>query len=217
MTTKLTIYNGCLQILGERKLASLDDPVDDDTPQSQIELDTAWDNGARDFCLEQALWNFATRSQEITYDPDITPAFGLQRVFEKPSDWIRTAALCSDEKFTSTVLDYRDEGPYWFSDLDTIYVKYISNDSSYGYDLSLWPQTFVKFVSAYLAMETCERITQNRVKRIDLEVKYMERLNNATSKDAFNQANQRPALGAWARSRGGGRNRDGGSRGQLTG
>lgn len=178
MTTKLSLYNGALLLMTERKLASLDDPVGDDTPLAQIELDTVWDNGARDFCLEQGLWNFATRSQSITYDPDITPAFGLQRVFDKPSDWIRTAALCSDDRFSATVLDYRDEGSYWFSDLDTIYVKYISNDNSYGYDLSLWPQTFVKFVSAYLAMETCERITQNRVKRIDMEAKYIERLNN---------------------------------------
>ncbi len=203
--TRLTLYQGALQCMTERKLAVLDSPVDDDTPIAQVELDTAWDNGAVDYCLEQALWNFATRSSSLTYDPDTTPSFGLRYAFDKPSDWIRTAAVCTDEHYRDPLMDYRDEQGYWFSDLQTIYVKYVSNDNAYGNDMSLWPQSFRKVVEAFLAMETCERITQSRVKRADMEAKYFRRLFDASAKDAFNQATQLPSPGSWVRSRSGGR------------
>lgn len=199
MATKLSTYNQALQFLGERKLTSLASPA---TEQTQIELDTAWDNGAVDYCLEQVLWNFATRSISLTYSPSVTPAFGLRYAFNKPSDWVRTGAVCSDGYFESPILDYRDEQGYWFCDLQTIYVKYISNGVTYGNDFSLWPQTFQKVVSGYLAMETCERITQNRIKRADMEKKYFRLLFDASAKDAFNQATQLPAPGSWVRSRG---------------
>jgi hypothetical protein len=200
MTTQLSVYNGALLLVGERKLTAIASPA---TEQSQVDLDLAWDNGAKDYCLEQALWNFATRSISLTYDPDVTPAFGLRYAFSKPSDWIRTGAICSDEHFQCPVLEYRDEGSYWFSDLQTLYIKYISNDSSYGGDLSLWPQTFVKCMSAFLARETCEKLTQSRVKKIDMDTEYRLRLQDASAKDAFNQATQLPAPGGWAMSRGG--------------
>lgn len=197
--TRLTLYNAALQLMTERKLTALDDPAEE---QSQIELDTCWDGGAVDYCLEQALWNFATRSISLTYDPDVTTVFGLKYAFNKPSDWIRTSAISDDEFFNDPLMDYRDEGERWFSDSQTIYIKYVSNDSQFGADYSLWPQTFQKVVAAYLAMETCDRITQNRIKRADMEVKFARRLFDASSKDAFNQATQMPAAGSWVRSRG---------------
>ena len=198
--TKLSTYNQALQMMGERKITSLASPA---TEQTQIELDTAWDNGAVDYCLEQALWNFATRKISLSYDPDVTPSFGLKYAFNKPTDWIRTSAICSDQRFFDPILEYEDIGEYWYSDLQTLYIKYISNDASYGSDFSLWPQTFQKVVSGYLAMETCERITQNRVKRADMETKYYRLLFDASAKDAFNQATQLPSPGSWVRSRGG--------------
>jgi hypothetical protein len=199
--TRLSTYNGALLLMGERRLTELDDPAEE---QSQIELDTAWDNGAVDYCLEQALWNFATRTIELTYDPDSTPEFGLTYAFNKPTDWIRTAAFCSDGHFTDPILGYKDKGEFWYCDLQTVYIEYISNDNSYGNDLSLWPQTFRKVVEAFLATETCERITQSRVKRADMEAKYFRRLFDASAKDAINQATQFPVAGNWVRARGGG-------------
>lgn len=199
MTTQLGLYNQALLILGERRLTAIDSPA---TEKSQIELDVVWDNGAIDYCLEQALWNFAMRSIQLSYDPDTTPPFGLQFAFNKPTDWIRTAALCEDDHFYVPCLDYEDRADFWWSDLNELYIKYVSNDSAYGADLSLWPQSFIKFVAAYLAKEACSRIiVGDKEKRKEVEAIYRTALLDASAKDAINEATKFPAEGNWAASR----------------
>lgn len=47
MASKLTVYNGALLVLGERKLASLSES----TP-SRRKLDTVWDDDGVKHCLE---------------------------------------------------------------------------------------------------------------------------------------------------------------------
>ena len=198
MTTQLSLYNQALQLLKERKLTALDSPAEE---KSQIELDTVWDNGATDYCLEQAYWNFATRDIELSYDPDTTPAFGLQYAFNKPSDWKRTSAICSDELFTVPHLSYRDRGSFWYSDLDTLYISYVSNDASYGGDLSLWPQVFVKYVAAYLASEACLRITGSKDLKVEVDFILRQRFDDASNNDVMNEPTKLPPRGRWAAAR----------------
>ena len=131
-TTRLKLYNEALiTFLGERALGSLAE-----NREPRRVLDAVWDNGAIDYCLEQGLWNFATRAQQITYSPSVEPPFGYRYAFTKPDDYVRTAAVCSDERFNCPLTQYADEGGFWFADLDTLYVKYVSDDDQYGYDLS---------------------------------------------------------------------------------
>lgn len=203
MTTRLSLYNGALLLIGERKLASLSE-----SREPRRVLDDVWDDGAVDYCLEQGLWNFAMRTVEVSYDPDVTPDFGLAYAFSKPDDWVRTAALCSDEYFNDPVTRYADERDYWFADLDTLYVKYVSNDDEYGNDLSLWPQSFVKYVHAYLAEEICERITQHESKLDGIQRKLKKRLSDARSKDAINAPVKFPPAGGWTSARMRGARRD---------
>lgn len=203
--TQLTIYNQALLMVGERALESV---ATSDIQTPQKELDIVWDNGAIEYCLEQALWNFASRTVSISYNPSITPAFGYKYVFDKPTDWVRTSALCADADFYIPLIDARDKGSYWHAHIDTIYVEYISIDDEYGNDMSLWPRSFEKVMVAYLAKETCEKITQSRVKKADMELIYQSRLLNASTKDAFNQSTKRPAPGGWVRSRAGGSHRE---------
>src|SRR3546814_15137415 len=68
--------------------------------------------------------------------------------------------MASDEYFRCplTSLGARDEGGFWFSDLATIYVRYVSDDASFGLDMSLWPVNFTRLVEAYLADQTAPRI-----------------------------------------------------------
>jgi len=61
MPTQLSIYNGALNILGERKLADLDE-----NREPRYELDDIWDNEMIDRVLQFGLWNFAARSVELT-------------------------------------------------------------------------------------------------------------------------------------------------------
>lgn len=196
MTTRLQLYNNALLALGERKLASLSE-----NRESRRVLDQVWDDGFVDSVLEQGYWNFAIRTIELEYEPSIEPDFGYQRAFVKPDDYIRTAAICSDEFFNEPLLSYSDEANYWFAEIDTIYVKYVSNDEDYGNNLGEWPETFTDFAQALLASKVSQRITQSDSKTEMMEKKARKALVDARSKDAMAEPPTFMPTGNWVRSR----------------
>jgi len=91
MTTRLKLYNEALRICGETSLASL---TEDREPRHL--LDEVWDNGGVKACLEAGQWRFALRTIQLDYDADITPEFGLQRAFQKPTDWCATSSVSAN-------------------------------------------------------------------------------------------------------------------------
>lgn len=204
MTTRLQRYNEALLLLGERNLASLTE-----NREPRRLLDQVWDTGAVDFCLEQAFWKFATRSVRIDSTPSIEPEFGYQYVFIKPDDFIRTSSVCSDEYFSIPIDRYSDEAGYWFADIDVLYVKYVSNDTQYGADTALWPGSFSKYFSAYLASEICVRLTQSSTKKAEIDKLMEQLLTKAKSKDAMAGPTVQLPAGSWTRARGGSGDREG--------
>lgn len=198
--TQLRLYNQALRICKERKLASLSE-----NREPRRLLDEAWGDGSTNGsvrrCLEAGQWTFATRSIQLDYSPSITPSFGYQYAFDQPSDMVKVAGICSDEYFNTPLLRYTDEGDYWYADLQTIYVRYISNGASYGTDLSRWPETFVDFVAADLAMEIVGNLTNgdSDVSRVDkIRTRAMTR---ARSNDAMNKPTTFMPMGGWRRAR----------------
>lgn len=210
--SRLNLYNSALNHCGERKISSLSESV-----ESRRVLDSAWDEGAVDYCLEAGLWKFAMRTVQIDYSPSVEPDFGYSRAFDKPTDFIRTAAVCSDEFFKVPLLEYVDEAGFWFTDLDTIYVRYISNDSAYGGDYSLWTQTFARYVAAHLASQAITKLSQDEAKWKKVEFIKDQALKDALSRDAQADPTKFPPQGSWVNARGRGRRRDGGNRGSLIG
>lgn len=219
MTTRLQLYNDALMLCGERFLASL---TEEREPRRL--LDQVWDSNGVRYCLEQGQWQFAMRTQEVDYDPSTEPPFGYRRAFNKPDDWVLTSALCSDAYFRTPLLAYADELEFWYADLDTIYVKFVSNDSDYGADLSIWPATFSDYAAAYFASKIIAKLTQDE-KRIafllgapgDIDGGELgRRLKVAKSRAAMTQPTQFPAQGSWTRSRYGSRG-DRGNRNRLIG
>lgn len=212
-TTRLQLYNEALRMCGERRLASLTE-----NREPRHLLDQVWAEGGVDGCLEQGQWNFAMRTQQIDDDPAVSPAFGLTYGFTKPSDWIRTAGLCSDERFSAPLLDYKDEAGYWYSDTTPLYVRYVSNDSGFGGDLSMWPGTFAGFAAAHFAYQIVFKITSDKERIAIVKRELRDRKRDALNKDAMNDPTTFPAKGSWVRARGSqGWRRDGGNRGGLIG
>jgi uncharacterized protein YneR len=214
VTTKLELYNDALLICGERFLASL---TEEREPRRL--LDHVYASGGVQACLEEADWYFAMRTIQIDYDDSVEPDFGYSRAFAKPDDWVRTAALCADEFFRSPLTRYFDEAGYWYSDLDTLYVRYVSNDENYGMNLGAWPINFRDFVAAHFA----SRIVA-KVKTGDDEVKRVEKVREgyllkAKNKSALNGPTSFPARGNWglARNRFPNRRDGGGTTGNLIG
>lgn len=211
-TSRLDIYNDALLLVGERFLSSLTE-----AREPRRLLDHVYNNDGIGDCLESGQWFFAMRTIKIDYDPGIQSEYGYRRAFEKPSDWVLTSALCSDEYFNEPLNRYYDEAGYWYSDLTEMYVRYVSNDSAYGLDLSRWPKKFTKFVSAHFASEIITKIDIERYN--DLLTIRERRLTDAKNSDAMADPTQFPAQGSWstARQRGNTTRRDRGNRGSLIG
>lgn len=214
MTTKLSLFNGALMLCGERFLSSL---TEEREPRRL--LDRAWDDGAWvKACLEQGQWNFAMRTVQIDYETSIEPQFGYRRAFTKPSDWVITSGLCSDEFFRAPLTQYRDEAGYWYADLDTLYVRYVSNDASYGLDFNKWPESFREYVEEYLANKVIRKITDSEEEEAKSDKRLKKKLLHAKSRAAMADPTSFPPPGSWvsARNRMAG-GRDGGNRGSLIG
>lgn len=211
MTTQLSLYNGSLRAIGERKLASLSE-----NREPRRLLDDVW-TGAIKTCLEEADWKFAQRTAKLVYDPSYTATFGYLRRFTKPADCVRWSKVCTDEYQNTPLTAYAEEAGFLFSDLDEIYVSYVSDDSSYGSDMSLWPESFVAVVELYLAAQIISRIEQSKTNEAEMEKKHARALTNAKSKDAIQGPTKFLPTGSWVASRGVRRSDDRGNRGQLIG
>lgn len=162
------------------------------------------------------------RSLQIDYDTAVSTSFGYNRAFSKPTDWCLTSAVCSDEYFSSPPLNYRDEGAYWYADIDTIYVRFVSDDSAYGGDLSLWTPKFTEFVAAHFAGKIILKLSGDKTKWEMIEHPRTgirkKKLDEAKSHDAMADPVKFLPPGGWRHSRrNGGRSGDGGSTGSLTG
>jgi len=217
LTTRLELYNAALLICGERFLSSLSE---DREPRHL--LDHVWDNDGVRKCLESGQWKFAMRAVRLDYDTAIDPEFGYRRAFSKPTDWCTTTAVCSDEYFNVPLLQYVEEAGYWFADIDELYVRYVSNDSSFGGDLSLWPAKFADYVAAFFASKIILKLTADKERRDAIlhprDGLLVRATKEAKSHDAMAGPTVFPPRGSWSSARGPGYSRrDRGSRSNLTG
>lgn len=209
-----SIYNDALLIAGERALSSLTE-----NREPRYLLDQLWNNDGVLACLEEAQWFFAMRTVQIDYDPDFGHPFGFERAFNKPDDWVLTSAVCSDEFFRVPVTRYSDEAGYWYADIDTLFIKYVSSDEDYGLDLAKWPRSFTEFVSAHFASKVILKITNDEQRLAKAMALRQKTLDQAKNKCAMAEPTAFPAQGVWSRSRTRwmGRNDGGNTGGNLIG
>lgn len=193
MASKLAIYKGALRLLGPHELAALTD----DRPE-RYQLDDAWDDAAA-YVLMEGLWNFAIRSATVTQSG--TTISGWDYAFTKPTDWVRTAGISNEPTFLAGFESYQDQGGKWYANVDTLYVRYVSNDASYGLNITAWPLTFAKAMEAYLAFETGLPVSGDRGNRNDLYQLYKARLARAKALDAFDESVKFPPAGRLVRAR----------------
>lgn len=198
---KLAIYNGALLRLGERRLASLTE-----ARKPRRVLDDIWgsDNNAVRYILERGEWNFAIKAAESVYTPSVEPDFGFQRAHTKPDDFVRLAAISDEAYFVNSLgaHQYSDEVGYWFTDLDTLFVKYVSDASDYGLDSAAWPEAFRNALEAYLAERAAPAITNSEQRKQSAMQDRKEALVEAKSGDAMNEGYKLLRGGTWSRARG---------------
>lgn len=213
MTDQLSLYNGACGLMGERQLMSLTE-----NRVSRRELDGAWNRGAVLSCLEAGLWHFAMRTAAANYDPDITTSFGYQRAYSLPPDFVRWAKVSEDEYFQVPHTRCLTQSGFFYSDLEVVYWQWVSNGTDYGMDFSLWPESFTRFVEAYLASLVALRITGSKEVVGYVESKLKSSKTEAKAKDAMQESTQFLPPGNWSQSRHGLRTAsDGGSLTNLIG
>lgn len=195
MTSKLKMYKEALGHLEERTILSLTE-----AREPRRVLDDYYDSTI-EFCLERGFWNFAMRAIQIDTSSGISPTFGYDYAFQKPSDWVRTYWVSVDEQMTLPLMDYVDENGLWFANFDPLFIKYVSSDSAYGGDLSIWPGSFADAFALRLARQACRRITGSTTLANELKVEEKRAFVIASSRDAMNEPPGQPPIGSWARSR----------------
>lgn len=179
--TQLSLYKDAITLIGGRRLSALTEER-----KSRRVLDDAWDEGRLiDEALEAGQWAFACRTTRLDYDPSISPNFGYVHAFEKPIDYIQTVSVCSDEYFNSAITQFADETGYWWADLDELYVKYTSNDSSYGKDFTKWPPSFKAYFVALLASRAVFQLTHSETRERMVEAKLERARIKAIGKDGL--------------------------------
>ena len=211
MTTQLELYNDALIEIGERTLSSLSE-----NREPRRVLDAVYSNVVAE-CLEAGQWTFAVRTIQIDADPNLTTDFGYNNVFTKPDDWVRTIGLSDSEYVDLPLNSYKDEGGYWLADVDPLYVSYVSNDTSYGLNLGLWPASFSKYVVLSLAQAICRRITSNKADSEAIEKSQTKAKRDALNKDSFNKSVKFAPTGSWVNARSGGGTRERGKLNRLIG
>lgn len=154
--TKLTLYNDALILLGQRRLAT-----DADTREERYDLDSLYDNGAVDYCLEMVKPRFATKLDQITgVAATLESSFTYQATL--PTNFAALAeeadgmpAIYRDGRMESKIGRFAREddgsGKYILSDVENIWVRYVQDFTTVG--LTNMPFSFGRVVSAYLARE----------------------------------------------------------------
>lgn len=212
MATKAGIFNAALLELGNDTLVDTGENV-----EAGRALNAVWSRVVAD-CLSLGSWNFAMETIEAAADTGVTPNFGYTEVFAKPVDWVRTIGVSLDERFSAPLTEYYDDANFWSADDTPIYVRYVSNDTGLGLELSRWPAAFTRFVELELAARVCTRLTQSESTRERIMRDRDRARRIAMNQDAMNEAQPKfPPAGSWNLSRGSVSGRERGNRNNLIG
>jgi len=199
--TKLGVINDSLRLLRNGKLSASE--LAGNTREPARLANDIWDNDFVRGCLEDGCWRFALRACQILYEPGIDPQFngqGLQYAYQKADDWIRTIGVFVDAHMQCPHDCYYDEAGFLFSDLDTLYVRYISDDVSFGGNLAIWPRSFQDYASAKLASRMAGPLTDDGRSMMGLAAQV---LSDARGKDVVNEPTRTMPAGSWVRARAG--------------
>lgn len=141
------------------------------------------------------------RTVQIDYDSSVQPSFGYNRAFQKPNDWVLTSSQCADEFFRNPLIRCVDEAGYWYADIDTMYVRFVSSDINYGMNINQWPDSFREFVEAHFASKIILKLSNSEEELKRVEDLRMRLLKTAKSKAAMAEPTSFPARGTWSNSR----------------
>jgi hypothetical protein len=198
MAAQIEIVNRALFKLGALPLASMGD----NNKQARI-MSGLWDT-VRKSELRRNLWSFAIKRGSLPALAQ-TPAWGYTTSFQLPADCVRLVQV-NDLYISPSEVDYRtmDDSPYAIegntllaSFPAPLKVRYVADITDPG----AFDALFVEALSAKLAYEACEGITQANEKKNVASEDYKAAIKAAAMVNAIEKPSQGIADDAWMTAR----------------
>ncbi len=199
-TSDVSICNRALQHLGASAIISLDD----NNVRGRA-MNTAFEP-VRDAELRRRRWRFSIKRTSLPALSD-APDSGYAYQFQVPNDYLRLIEG-GDIRSLPDLSDYRSLSSETFSlengkiltDLAApLSIRYIARIT----DASLFDAAFVEALSARLAYETCEQITESSQKKNDCLTAYRLAIREAVGANALEVASSSIADDTWITARAG--------------
>ncbi len=182
-TTKTTIVNRGLQLLGYPSISSLQEPS-----RGARAMNRAYEP-IKLAELRKHFWNFSIKRASLPASAT-PPAFGKGNYFLLPGDFLMLAPV--DQAFgistgspivgPPNIHDWQIEGNQIASnELGPIQIRYVSSDITE----SLFDAIFAEAFSAALALGTCEELTQSNSKNQFALQTYKDSISMARQRNAF--------------------------------
>ena len=198
MASEVSICNRALQLLGADTIIALTD----DTSRART-MATAY-QAVRDAELERRKWRFAIKRVQLAA-LSTAPVFGYAYQYQVPNDYLRlipggdlvSVADLSDYRTGSSAL-YVVEGDKILTDLGApLSIRYLARIE----DSATFSPSFSEALSARLADDCCERITQSDSKRQLAMAAYSRAVKEAVRANAIEAAPESQADGEWIMAR----------------
>lgn len=193
--SQLSIYNGALRYLQERKLASL---TENREPRRYMDDEFAGNN---EFCLSQGNWTFAINEVELQASTTLIPNFGFAYAFPLPPDYDHIFNLADNESYNPLLRYYTIQNNIIYADITPLYMRYVSNGPNYGLNLGMWTPPFIDYVEARLAWLCAPRLKQKQETIESIEKIMKSAKATAVNKDSQNLPPGITPYGLWVQSR----------------
>ena len=185
MASKVEIANRALQIVGAKRIVSLTE----DSRNARA-INAAFESVKRAE-LRKHPWSFAIKRVQLAADAT-APLFSRSNSFPLPSDFIRL--LSPDPEVNFNDLDWVIEGRSIITNSSApLDVRYIWDVT----DPNLFDTLFREVMSAKLAEQLCEEITQSNTKIATAQAFYKDVVTEAKKTNAIEKVSEEPPEDTW--------------------
>lgn len=185
MASEVEICNRALQKVGAKRITSLTE-----NSVNARACNVAY-SVLRDAELRAHPWNFAIARAELAADAT-DPDWGRAKSYTLPADFLRLIDDYPEDN--SLTKDWQIEGNKILTDDSApIYIRYISRVT----DPNLMDVLFREALSAKIAMEICEELTQSNTKLASLSEDYKMKIREARKTNAIENVAAEPPEDEW--------------------
>lgn len=168
MASKTQIANRALTKLGQGRVSN----IETDGSVAAITINQIWDT-VRDATLQMYPWNFAIKRTDLAPDAD-APSWGWSTAFTLPSDCLQLLEIKDDIEYEL------ERGKILCDQAEIIYIRYIYKVT----DPAMYPPIFVEVLAHDLAIESCDKITDDTSLKNLLIAERTQIMNKALATDS---------------------------------